>query len=297
MYYYTVFGLVIASEIVFPELRHASSARRIDITVQYGYLEQFSSMAPPDSRNCLVSENKLLIDIVDVAKYLVSCGTEIIVHPVRGAAEETIRLFLLGSAMGGILHQRGFLPIHGNAIVQDGKCLIFAGHSGKGKSTLAAAFARRGFQILSDDLCAIKLSDHTAPLVMPGYPRIRLWEDSLSWIKSTLSECAGECYTKGKFIVPMDAGYCHSPRPLKKIYLLRFQNSPFIKFQPLNRLDSIVSLKKYTYRRRMIKKMNLEKSHYNRCAQLVRQVPITRVVRPADFNLIDPLIGQILQRK
>jgi len=58
-----------------------------------------------------------------------------------------------------------------------GKAIAFAGESGLGKSTLAAALADRGASVLSDDILVFDPSEDPVQAI-PGYPRLRLWPDS-----------------------------------------------------------------------------------------------------------------------
>ena len=60
--------------------------------------------------------------------------------------------------MGAILMQRKVFPLHGSAIAINGKAYAFVGDSGAGKSTLASAFLNKGYQLLSDDVIAVSLS-------------------------------------------------------------------------------------------------------------------------------------------
>ena len=72
--------------------------------------------------------------------------------------EDVIRLYILGTCMGAILMQRKILPLHGSAIEIDGKAYAIVGDSGAGKSTLASAFLKQGYQLVSDDVIAVSLS-------------------------------------------------------------------------------------------------------------------------------------------
>ncbi|MCP4397035.1 MAG: hypothetical protein GY801_07015 [bacterium] len=75
----------------------------------------------------------------------------------------------IASELGALLHQRELLPLHGSAIkVNDGVC-VFVGLSGNGKSTVAAAFRQRGYQVLADDVCVVSIREDGLP---PGDPRV-----------------------------------------------------------------------------------------------------------------------------
>ena len=78
-----------------------------------------------------------------------------------------------------ILHQRSLLPLHANAMVVEGRAIGFMGHPGAGKSTLAAWFHDRGFDVLADDVCVVTPGPDGRPLAHPGIPRLRLWREAL----------------------------------------------------------------------------------------------------------------------
>jgi hypothetical protein len=95
---------------------------------------------------------------------------------------EDTATYLLGPVMAHFLRRRGDLCLHASAVLLDGRCIVFAGAPGAGKSTLAAAMARTGHRILAEDVCRIERNDGSW-LVQPGYPRIRLWDDAADLIR------------------------------------------------------------------------------------------------------------------
>ena len=86
--------------------------------------------------------------------------------------------YLLGPVLGLVLRLRGVLCLHASAVSIDDHAAVFVGSEGTGKSTTAAAFAREGFAVLSDDIVA--LVEHGDEFqVLPAYPRLNLWPDSV----------------------------------------------------------------------------------------------------------------------
>jgi hypothetical protein len=71
-----------------------------------------------------------------------------------------ILVCLFGPIIGFVLHLRGTPCLHASAVVIDGRAVAFLGHSGAGKSTMAAAFVRRGFAALTDDVLALDFSSY-----------------------------------------------------------------------------------------------------------------------------------------
>ena len=59
------------------------------------------------------------------------------------------------------------------------RAAVLAGPPGAGKSTLAAAFARFGYAVLSDDVAVLEQLEG-ALHVQPAYPQLRLWPDSVA---------------------------------------------------------------------------------------------------------------------
>ena len=90
-----------------------------------------------------------------------------------------MRLYLLGSAMGMLLHQRGLFRSTPMPSRSTARRFAFMGHSGAGKSTLAAWFHDEGYRILADDVSVIGFGEGGQPTVRPGLPRLRLWRDAL----------------------------------------------------------------------------------------------------------------------
>ena len=62
---------------------------------------------------------------------------------------------LLFSALSWWFERRGDLVLHGALVGRDGQALLVIGHSGAGKSTVASAAMRLGWQVLSDDLVIV----------------------------------------------------------------------------------------------------------------------------------------------
>ena len=92
--------------------------------------------------------------------------------------EDTLT-YLLGPVMVFVLRLRGALCLHASVVDIDGQAVGFAAPAGGGKSTLAARLAKQGFAVVSDDGLALDWRDGV-PYALPGYPRLRLWPDSVA---------------------------------------------------------------------------------------------------------------------
>lgn len=147
---------------------------------------------------------------------------DIVAPPEREDAD--IRVWLLGTVMATLLHQRGMFPLHANAIVlPGGSVAAFSGPSGAGKSTMATLLDRAGFDVLGDDLCAIDLDEAHRPLVHAGIPRLKLWRETLDLFGRAPDGLEKVASDLAKYHVPLAAAVEEGSldaRPLERIYLL-----------------------------------------------------------------------------
>ena len=100
--------------------------------------------------------------------------------PRESSIEET-STYILGPVLGLLLRLRGVTCLHASAVTIGGSAIAFVGSAGAGKSTTAAAFARRGHSVMSDDIVALSEVDGVIR-VMPAYPYLSLWPESVAML-------------------------------------------------------------------------------------------------------------------
>jgi hypothetical protein len=91
---------------------------------------------------------------------------------------EDAATYLVGPVLGLLLRLRGVTCLHASAVAFGERAVAFVGSEGAGKSTTAAALARRGHAILSDDVVALA-ERHGSFFVHSAYPHLCLWPDSV----------------------------------------------------------------------------------------------------------------------
>jgi hypothetical protein len=74
--------------------------------------------------------------------------------PDTSTLEDTAT-YLLGPVLGLVLHLRGIPCLHASSVAIGDRAIALLGGAGAGKSTTAAAFAQRGFPVLTDDIVAL----------------------------------------------------------------------------------------------------------------------------------------------
>jgi hypothetical protein len=142
--------------------------------------------------------------------------------------------YLLGPAFGLLLRLRGVTCLHASAVSMDNRCIAFVGAEGKGKSTTAAAFARQGFGVVSDDVAALVESPEGFRVV-PAYPYLCLWQDSVERLFGSAEALPRFSTGWEKHRLALGEQGTHfetRPLPLGAIYLLgdrRPDRAPFVE--------------------------------------------------------------------
>ena len=279
---YRLFGLRIRSEIELPELFPATGSGDPDVSIRIGPIE-----GEPGPFGIEQQGDGLLLTVPEIARYRVESGSEIVVDPVAGAPERNVRLYLLGSAFGALLHQRGSLPLHANAVEIDGHAVAFMGASGAGKSTLAGWFHDRGYKVIADDVCVIGFDPQNVPHVAPGLPRLRLWKEALEVMgRSTRGlERSYASDTFDKFDVPIAADAAQSSDTvLHALYLL--DTADAFSVNRLSALDAAEAVFANTYRGAYLDQVDGHRAHWSAATELVRRVPVFRLSRVWSTDLI-----------
>lgn len=297
-YRYKVFGLHIASDILLPELLTAvDTPEPPEVVISFGKVPADITGAIEKTKSYQTAKNQFLFQVPGVGRYYVTNGNCVIVEPAEQAKEHSVRLFLLGTAFGSLLMQRGILPIHGSAVIANGHCVIFTGVSGAGKSTLLAALRERGYSFLTDDVAAVAVDADGVAWVHSAYPQQKLWRDSAETMgvdtASLTPFYSGN--NKDKFAVPVHKGFWQSPAPLVAVYELGAERCRDVTVRPLSGVDKLAVLMSHTYRPWLIDGLGLKAAHFKQCAAVARQVAVSRLTRPEGVFSLEEQVRLVQQ--
>jgi hypothetical protein len=286
---YRLFGLTFRSEIPLPELRETEDGTP-DVVIERG------AVPPPvgtSVKGLTATPDGAVLEVPDIGRFRMQGGARIEVDPDPAASDYAVRLFLLGSAMGALLHQRGLLPLHANAVDFGGRAVAFCGRSGAGKSTLAAAFHDRGRPLLSDDVCVVT-PDDGGFLAQPGIPRVRLWRDAVERSGRDAETLDPAFAGKDKFVLPLGESHAETALPLAAVYALSRPVEPIADFRisRLEGLDAAQTLVKFTYRRAFALGGDA-RSHFAACLALSQAVPVFVILRPWDSGRVGELAALV----
>ncbi len=291
---YACYGLTLASDVPLPELAAAGPhepGRGPDVRISRGPvggegLDGGRQIGP----FCRVDAGRLWLRVPGVARYLVTDGTSIVVEAEDGADDDSVRAFLMSSGFAALLYQRGLLVFHGNAVGLGDRCLMCLGPSGAGKSTLAAALMMRGHPILADDVVPVD----DACRVLPGLPRIKLWEDTAEQLDISTEGLRRVRPVLRKYSLPVHDAVPAVPLTVGWVYVLGTHQAPDTRIEAVTGMDRFRPLRDNTFRARFMEGMELEAEHLRLCGRLAGRVHLARVTRPDHGFDIEDLVDRIL---
>jgi hypothetical protein len=295
---YHVFGLTIASAIPLPALPAPDSGRDIapDVVILYGSTP--AALANPRFRGARFQADagEFLLRVDGVGCYHVQNGDKITIMPEEGAGEDDVLVFLMGSAVGALLHQRNTLALHAAAIQVNGGSVIFTGPSGIGKSTLAAGFYRRGYPFLADDVCAVTTSGGK-PAVLTGFRHLKLWADILNKMEMDKGGLRKVRWGKDleKYFLPVDDAIA-APVPVKSVFVLETTNTDRMELTALPASKKVDPIIDNTYRLRFLQGLGGKEDHFKQCAALAAKADVYRTTRPEKGFLLKEMMDLVEER-
>jgi hypothetical protein len=158
-----------------------------------------------------------------IADFSISAdGRDVRCAALAGVEQGTLDHLFINQVRPLARSRAGELVLHASAVALDSRrCVAFAAPSGRGKSTLAASFARAGMPMLTDDALTLA-TDGGDYFGTPGHPSVRLWEDaSRALIPAGAPVAPPVEYTpKARFGAHSALPFCREQRRLACIFLL-----------------------------------------------------------------------------
>lgn len=269
VYSHSAYGLGIHSAVALPELEAGGAAA--DLVIRLAKITN-PPLEPTAAKGWLqAADEEVGFFHEEVGAFLVRAGKEILVDPAPGVEEPLVRLFLLGMGLGLVLRQRGYLVLHASAVEVQGRAIAFLGQKGIGKSTTAAALYERGHGLVTDDVLALDLDGELGPMVLPGFPQLKLWPEAAAAVGAAPKGLPRLGLRLEKRSQRAERGFVRTPLPLGCLYVLSAGSD--LAVDPLPPQEAFVELVAHSYLVRSLKP-SAAALHFRQCTQLVNCVPI-----------------------
>jgi hypothetical protein len=288
---YTAYGLAIDSELPFEELAPSAHAEA-SLVIRRGVVEQASP--PTEGVGSWIEVRptaaEALCTYAGVGRFLVRRGCEILVDVEPSTDAALVRHALLGPVMAPALWQRGAFTLHASVLAIHGRAVAFVGESGAGKSTVAGAVYAAGHTLVSDDLAAIPWRDEPV-CVLPGFPRLRMFQDTLRGLGEDPS-----AHPVVHALLPEKRSkhaerFADVPVPLARIYVLRAAEA--VGSTLLSKQQAMIELMRHSYAAYQLAPLVGFARHMEMAAQVARSVPVHYLERPRDFARLPELVRYV----
>lgn len=291
------YDLVFASTVPIPEMWPVDAgsvlSRHADVTVRVGETPRVLNDPVLDRTGYQATPDEFLMEIDDLARYHVVGGESVVIEPVEGADPHELRVYLLGTCLGVILHQRGFLVLHASGVLGPHGAALFCGPSGAGKSTVLGELLRRGYPMLVDDVCAVRVQADVPPTVVPSYPRTRVWSDTAARLEIDTSGMPRTRKDMDKFERQVWEQFSAAEAPLHRLYHLAGTSPDQVLLERATGFEAFGTVTSNTYRRALLEGLSRRGSHFDLAAQVARAVDVVHVIRPRERFAVEELADAI----
>jgi hypothetical protein len=240
------------------------------------------------------THEEAFIAVRGIGVFRIQGGREIVVDPAPGVDQQSLRVFLLGGALGLLLHQRGYLVLHASAVAIDNVAVVFLGNSGEGKSTLAFALCTEGHGIIADDIVAVDLSEPGEPRVLPAFPRLKIELEAAAALGCDITALIEfNADDERRHYEALGTAPSH-PLLLRRVYVLDESDTPEIV--PLAPQEAFAELIRYSYAVSLLGAPGATSTHLRQCATLAAATVVDRLLRPFTLESLSA-VAQVVERE
>jgi hypothetical protein len=226
--------------------------------------------------------------------YLNQTGSEVFASWPDGLTLDDATIYLFGPILGFILRLRGVVSLHASGVLVEGGAIGVVGPPGAWKSTTAAAFVRSGSRALTDDVFPL-IDTAEGFCVLPSYPGIRLWPESVQNLWGTADALPRLTMSWDKRYLSLENEAYSSdfrPVPIAAIYLLGERiddpTAPYLDSPP-----SLVDLLANTYAGYAMSS-EMRAHEFDVLARFMSSVPVRKVIPHADPSRL-PLLCRLIE--
>lgn len=297
MFYYTLYGTKLISDVAFPQLVKVSSFDPDavpHITIKEGKLPAKYLF----DRNCYSDflQNESYLSNSFCYLY-VENGNSITYQRKNNASDAVLNPYILGWGIAMLFHQRGMLAIHCSCVANEKGAMLISGYSGSGKSTTTAYLLENGYRLMADDLAMVDISDKDQMMVYPAFPYQKLCRDAAKKHKLFLDDMIYIDEDKDKFLVPYEGNFSLEPAKVRSIVILSAQNTSQVLAEELSGIEKWYACLDALFLGPLLGD-SVHSAEYGRpCLDLASVCPVYKITRPYEsdtrkeiFNVIQSII-------
>ena len=315
-FHYTAFGLILHSNLELPGIPSLPSSNQlIDVELHLGVppysgrdIPSFSKQLTYTSPHILdsgepalrmwriVPDNSVHIRYYDGTEFWLDENRKTVWATwIESSSLENALSYFFGPILGVLLRLCGVICLHASAVALRDHAIAFVGSEGAGKSTTAAAFARNGCAVISDDIVALN-EQGSDFLVTPAYPHLSLWPESVDALFGSPHVLPQFTQEWDKRRLPLgsdDTSFERRTLPLGAVYLLGPRTHGAVAgVENVRPQAAHLSLVTNAYGSNILTN-ELRAAEFALIGRLVSKVPVRQLVRkddPSELGLLCDLV-------
>lgn len=284
MFYYKIYGLIIASDLPFPQLVVSDDIIHYDVLIEKTEV----------SKEIEEKLSQVLFEFGHEYSWLRNSTCQIQVYDgnrityalTGGGNPEWLQTYILGYGMSMLALQRDMLPIHCSVVADEKGAVLIAGESGAGKSTATTAFLKAGYTLMADDMAWAD-----GEKVYPAFPYQKLCRDVVEREGYDLDELIYIDEQKDKFLARYRGEFSTEAKTMKGFVLLHLTLGEQVTVRELAGFDRLHVYVGNLFLRKLMTKEQKYEPHIGQIGlKMASKVPILCIGRPAGKDTAEEVV-------
>lgn len=229
-FFYHVYGIVLSVDEPLQSLPLVDGTPDPVVTLSFVEPAYFRGLVPPERivlpegdwiAHAFLPDGRFYLDAPHIVEAILSPDGRSVTCARGDAADaRAVEANLMNIVLASALTLAGEEPLHGTAVDIGGRAIGVLGHSGAGKSSLAAFLISNGARLLTDDVLRIEFVDGQA-VAYPGPHRLKLFEEpARRFLPDSLADGRFNSLSGKMMIPPPGPAISGSGIPLAALYFL-----------------------------------------------------------------------------
>jgi hypothetical protein len=185
--------------------------------------------------------------------------------------------------------ERGDFGLHAAAVEVDGAAILLAAPGRHGKTTLALAFHRMGYRLLTEDTTCCRLE--SKPLLLPGPTSVRLRPDVFTGEPPVGTNIVSISNDRIHLVLDSNRAGDSVPVPLRALVFLRRAADEII-IEPVKASTALPDLWSLNFR---LQTTIARSRSFSQLAQLASAVSLWNLHRPLAITNLDEVVSRIVE--
>ena len=284
MFFYTVYGVTVASDLLFPQLVVSEEKSRYDVVIEKTELSEEILKVLSEKKYEFGKEYSWLSN--STCQIQVHDGKRITYALTGNGHPEWLQTYILGYGMSMLALQRDMLPIHCSVVADEKGAVLIAGESGSGKSTATTAFLKEGYTLMADDMAWVDGEN-----VYPAFPYQKLCRDVVEREGYDPEELIYIDEQKDKFLARYRGEFLTEARPMKGFILLHMTPEKKVTVRELTGLDRLHVYVGNLFLRKLMTREQKYAPYIGALGlKMASKVPLLCIGRPMEGNTAEEVV-------